>query len=60
MVIRLALQALQGNLNQFSVRHMKEVESLINERPNRSRVDLPHGITVQKNKDFLTLASINT
>ena len=60
MVIRLAVQVLQGNLNQFSVRHMKEIEDLIGQRPNRSRVDLPHGITVQKNKGFLTITAIKT
>ena len=55
MVIRLTIQNLKGNLNQLSLTHMKEIESLIHERPEGSRVDLPHGLTVQKNKSALTL-----
>ena len=60
MVIRLAIQNLKGNLNQFSLTHMKEIENLIQERPEGSRIDLPHGLTVQKNKSILTLERIKT
>ena len=60
LVIRLAIQELKGNLNQFSLIHMKEIENLIRHRPDRSRVDLPHALTAQKNKSTLTLAVRNT
>lgn len=59
MVIRLAVQDLKGNLNQFSLKHMNEIEGLIHQRPDRSCVDLPHQITVQKNKNFLNIAARN-
>lgn len=60
MVVRLAIQGLKGNLDQFSLTHMREIENLIQERPAGSRVDLPHNLIAQKNKSSLTLEIIKT
>jgi tRNA(Ile)-lysidine synthase len=55
MVIRLAIQRLKGNLNQLSLTHMKEMESLIKKRPSGSRVDLPQALRASKQKSLLIL-----
>ena len=60
MVIRLAIQKLKGHLNQFSLTHMKEIETLINRRPAGSRVDLPHAVSARKQKSSLILERRNT
>ena len=55
MVIRQAIQRLKGNLNQFSLTHMREIENLVRQRPNQSKVHLPHNMTVHKKESSIVL-----
>lgn len=47
---RTAIESLKGNLDGIDYRHWKEIESLANDRPNGSIVNLPSGIGVTKTK----------
>ncbi|MEW6171161.1 MAG: tRNA lysidine(34) synthetase TilS, partial [Candidatus Omnitrophota bacterium] len=48
MVLRRCLQQLCGNTRRFDAQHIKELNSLIYERPYNSFVDLPQNISVIK------------
>ncbi|TRZ48056.1 tRNA lysidine(34) synthetase TilS [bacterium] len=51
--IRQSIAYIQGDTRRISFKHIKEVEDLLNNRPEESIVDLPKGISVQKARNFL-------
>ncbi len=51
--IRQSIACIQGDTRRISFKHIKEVEDLLNNRPEESIVDLPKGISVQKARNFL-------
>lgn len=55
MSVRLAVEELQGNLQRLTLIHLKEVEDLIDDRPQGAIVHLPDGVTVEKNNAILRL-----
>lgn len=55
-LIRLAFEKLKGDTRRLTFAHIKEIESLILQRPSGSLVNLPHGVTIVKKASFLTLA----
>ena len=48
LILRLAIQHLNGNMRKLTFSHAKEIESLINIRPKGSIVHLPNSIAIQK------------
>ena len=46
--LRQGIACLQGNTRRISFQHIREIEALLNSRPENSIVDLPQGIAVQK------------
>lgn len=48
LVARLAIAELKGNVRKIDYRHWKELEDLVENRPQDSIVDLPGGISVAK------------
>jgi len=55
MLLRLAIEQLKGNTNQITLKHMQEIENLLDCRPSQSVVNLPSGVEVKKTAEFLTL-----
>ncbi len=55
-IFRETIRELKGNLRRIRYQHWKEFESLIQERPGGSVVDLPGGISVEKNKRGITFS----
>jgi len=55
MVIRLSIARVKGDLRSITSKHMSEIEDLLLNRPERSIVDLPRGISVKKTKNFLVI-----
>lgn len=55
MLIRLAVEELQGDLHRLTLMHLKEVEDLIDHRPQGAIVHLPDGLAIGKNKAVLSL-----
>ena len=53
MILRLSVEELKGNINQITFDHLKEIDSLIKDRPEHSIVHLPGGLSVRKNKKYL-------
>ncbi len=51
--IRQSIAKLQGNTRRISFQHIKELESLLNNRPTGSIVNLPKGIRVVKTRNLL-------
>lgn len=51
--IRHAIAYLQGDTRRISFQHIREIEDLLNCRPESSIVDLPKGISVQKTRNCL-------
>ena len=51
MVLRLALEELQGNTRRLTYKHWEELEDLIYHRHSNSIVDLPRQVSILKNKD---------
>lgn len=51
--IRQCITCLQGDTRRITFQHIKEIEDLLAARPERSVVDLPKGISVQKTRNFL-------
>ncbi len=54
IIIRLAVEYLQGNTRQMTLSHVEEIEDLIKNRPLKSIVNLPSNIIVSKQKSTLT------
>lgn len=55
MMIRMAIEHLQGHTRKLSSIHLKEVEDLILNRPTESIVHLPRNVIVRKNRKFFSL-----
>lgn len=53
LIIRLKIFEVQKDMRRITFKHMQEIEDLIFNRPNRSKVDLPKGIAVVKLNDIL-------
>ncbi len=51
--IRQNIAYIQGDTRRISFQHIREVEGLLNNRPEESIVDLPKGISVQKGRNVL-------
>ncbi len=51
--IRQSIEHLQGNMRRIGFAHIREIESLINSRPQGAIVDLPKGISIQKSRNCL-------
>lgn len=51
--IRQSIACLQGDTRRISFQHIKEIENLLNKRPEGSVVDLPKGIQVKKARKSL-------
>jgi tRNA(Ile)-lysidine synthase len=51
--IRQSIGCLQGNTRRIGFVHVKEIEDLLNNRPQGSIVDLPKRISVQKTRNCL-------
>lgn len=51
--LRQAITHLQGNTRRISFQHIKELEDLIQYRPNKAIVNLPKGICAQKTRNNL-------
>ncbi len=54
-LIRRVIEVVKGDLNRLEYSHWKEIESLIQKRPDNSVVDLPGGIKVKKIKLWITI-----
>ncbi len=55
LLIRLSIEHLKGDTNQLTMRHWKEIENLLDDRPFGSIVHLPGDIYVQKRKYHLII-----
>lgn len=51
--IRHAIACIQGDTRRISFQHIREIEDLLDRRPESSIVDLPKGISVQKTRNCL-------
>jgi tRNA(Ile)-lysidine synthase len=51
--IRQNIADIQGDTRRISFQHIREIEDLLKNRPEKSIVDLPQGISVQKTRNFL-------
>jgi len=54
MVLRLAITRVKGDTRRITFQHIKELEDLILNRPVNSVVDLPKGVSVIKEKKYLS------
>jgi len=54
-ILRAALGELKGDLRRLTYQHWKEIEDLIDDRPVNSKVDLPAGISITKDRNSLIL-----
>ena len=55
-VLRLAIRHVKGDLLQIDFRHWEALQTLMTERPVKSRVDLPDGVSVTKQPRALVIA----
>jgi len=55
LALRLSIDKIKGNMRKIDFRHIRELEDLILNRPAGSVVDLPQGISVKKNKSYLSI-----
>jgi len=53
--IRQGIACIQGDTRRISFQHIREIEELLYSRPEKSIVDLPKGISVQKAHNYLRL-----
>ncbi|MGD0337087.1 MAG: tRNA lysidine(34) synthetase TilS [Candidatus Omnitrophota bacterium] len=53
LVLRKAIINLKGDTRRITLRHIKEIEDLLFNRPQNSVVDLPKGISVAKKKRLI-------
>jgi len=53
LVLRLAIAKVKGDMRKITFQHIRELESLIFQRPVNSIVDLPKGISAIKKKKYL-------
>ncbi len=51
--VRQSIACIQGDTRRISFQHIKEIEELLYSRPEKSIVDLPKGISVQKIRNHL-------
>ncbi len=56
LLLRKAIERLQGNTRRLTFTHMKEMEDLLAHRPDNSRVHLPQQMVAQKDKKNLRLS----
>ena len=54
MVLRLTITIVKGDTRRITFQHIKELEDLILNRPVNSVVDLPKGVSVIKEKKYLS------
>jgi len=54
MVLRLAITRVKGDTRRITFQHIKELEDLILNRPVNSVVDLPKGVSVIREKKYLS------
>ncbi|MDP8213287.1 MAG: tRNA lysidine(34) synthetase TilS, partial [Candidatus Zapsychrus exili] len=55
MVLRLSILRIKGSMNAITLSHIKEIESLMQVRPDKSVVSLPKNISVEKSSGTLTI-----
>ena len=55
LVIRLCVEKIKGDTNSLTLTHALEIEDLIRERPEGSQVNLPSGLTVEKDAKNLVI-----
>ncbi len=55
MLIRIAVECLKGDTNRLTLKHSREIEDLIDQRPEGSIVHLPDMLCAQKTGGFLRL-----
>ncbi len=60
ILVRQSIDQLQGNTNRLTLKHMKEIENLLANRPKGTAIHLPSQLSVSKDSKFLTLALRNT
>ena len=53
-LVRRAIQRVRGDLNQFEFRHWLEAQRLFTERPVGTRLDLPGGVQLRREKERVT------
>ncbi len=51
--VRQSIACIQGDTRRISFQHIKEIEELLYSRPEKSIVDLPKGISLQKTRNHL-------
>jgi tRNA(Ile)-lysidine synthase len=56
-LVRRILQELQGDRRRLTARHVEQIVHLAKQLPTGSRVELPHGLVVQKRFDRLVFLS---
>jgi len=56
LIIRFAIEDIQGNTRRLCLDHIQEIESLILSRPAGSIVNLPKKIKVTKQKEYITIS----
>ncbi len=59
-LIRLAVEKLKGDTRRLTFAHIKEIESLIANRPPKSSVNLPQGVIITKESSLLCLRLRNS
>ncbi len=55
LLLRLSIAQIKGTTRRLNFTHIREIEDLILYRPINSIVDLPQGISVVKNKNYLCI-----
>jgi len=59
MVLRLSFEKLCASTRRFTFKHLQEIEDLILNRHSRSIVNLPHQISISKQKGKIVITSRN-
>lgn len=54
LIFRQTIARLQGNTRRITFQHIREIEDLVSSRPVNSIVDLPKGISVKKDRKYLS------
>ncbi len=60
LLFRISVASIKGSTCQLNFKHIKEIEDLISSRPVRSIVDLPRGVSVSKDRQYLCVYNRKT
>ena len=55
MMMRFLIAQLQGDLNRLTATHLAEIDDLMKNRPEKSVVHLPGGLSIRKDKNHLII-----